>query len=244
MIDMNEIEYLKKYLHKEDDLNKAIERLKNGEPVQYIVGDVNFYGNILKVNKNVLIPRPETEELVEKTINYIKKYLNNQISILDIGTGSGCIAITLKKELPNAEVTACDISKEALKVAVENSKLINKNNSIKFIESDIFSNIKEKYDCIISNPPYIRKDEPIMDIVKNNEPHLALYAEENGLYFYKKIIKESSKYLKEKFIISFEIGQEQGKDIINIAKEYYPKDLIILEQDLQHLDRYIFIIRK
>ena len=242
MIYMNEIEYLKKYLHPEDDLDKAIERLKNGEPVQYIVGDVNFYGNIFKVNKNVLIPRPETEFLVEKTYNYIKEYLKEDISILDIGTGSGCIAITIKKLLPDSKVTATDISKEALEVAVDNSKLVN--NQIEFIQSDIYSNIKKKYDCIISNPPYIRKDEPIMDIVKNNEPHIALYAEDNGLYFYKEILKDSSKYLNNKFIIAFEIGEQQGQDIINIAKEYYPNDLIILEQDLQHLDRYIFIIRK
>ena len=97
---MNELEYLKKYIHPEDDLEEAIKRLENGEPVQYIVGDVNFYGNIIKVNKNVLIPRRETEELVEKTYNYIKRYFPNRtINILDIGTGSGCISITLKKLL-------------------------------------------------------------------------------------------------------------------------------------------------
>ena len=242
MIYMNEIEYLKKYLHKEDNLDDAIKRLNNGEPVQYIVGDVNFYGNILKVNKNVLIPRPETEFLVEKTYNYIKQCLNENISILDIGTGSGCIAISLKKLLPNSKVTACDISPLALEVAVDNSKLVN--SEIEFIQSDIFSNISNKYDCIISNPPYIREDEQIMDIVKNNEPHLALYAKDNGLYFYKEIIKQSKEYVNNKFIIAFEIGEEQGQDVLNIAKEYYPKDEIILEQDLQHLDRYIFIIRK
>ena len=99
---MNELEYLKKYLHKEDNLEEAIKRLEAGEPVQYIVGDVDFYGNIIKVNKNVLIPRRETEELVEKTVNYIKKYLNTEIDILDIGRGSGCIPITLKKLQPNS----------------------------------------------------------------------------------------------------------------------------------------------
>jgi release factor glutamine methyltransferase len=239
---MNEIEYIKKYLHKEDNLDDAIKRLNNGEPVQYIVGDVNFYGNILKVNKNVLIPRPETEFLVEKTYNYIKQYLNENISILDIGTGSGCIAISLKKLLSNSKVTACDISPLALEVAVDNSKLVN--SEIEFIQSDIFSNISNKYDCIISNPPYIREDEQIMDIVKNNEPHLALYAKDNGLYFYKEIIKQSKEYVNNRFIIAFEIGEEQGQDIINIAKEYYPNDLILLEKDLQQLDRYLFIIRK
>lgn len=242
MIYMNEIEYLKKYLHKEDNLENAIERLKNGEPVQYIVGDVDFYGNTLKVNKNVLIPRPETEFLVEKTYNYIKQYLKEDISILDIGTGSGCIAISLKKLLPDTKVTACDISPLALEVAVDNSKLVN--SDIEFIQSDIFSNISDKYDCIISNPPYIREDEQIMDIVKNNEPHLALYAKDNGLYFYKEIIKQSKEHVNDKFIIAFEIGEEQGQDVINIAKEYYPNDLVILEKDLQQLDRYLFIVRK
>lgn len=238
---MNELEYLKKYIHPEDDLEEAIKRLENGEPVQYIVGDVNFYGNIIKVNENVLIPRRETEELVEKTYNYIKRYFPNRtINILDIGTGSGCISITLKKLLSFSKITGIDISENALNVAKDNSNLNNVN--INFIKSDIFSNIKEKFDVIISNPPYIKEEEEIMDIVKNNEPHIALYAPNNGLYFYERIIKESSNYLNKKFIIAFEIGQEQGKDIINLAKKYYPQAIITLEQDLQHLDRFIFII--
>lgn len=237
---MNELEYLKKYLHKEDNLEEAIKRLEAGEPVQYIVGDVDFYGNIIKVNKNVLIPRRETEELVEKTVNYIKKYLSPNIDILDIGTGSGCIPITLKKLLPNSNITGSDISKEALEVATSNAS--DNNTQVTFIESDIFTNITSKYDCIISNPPYIRYDEEIMDIVKNNEPHLALFAEDEGLYFYKKIISESSKYLKEKFIIAFEIGEEQGEAIKTIATSQFPNAKVLLEQDMQHLDRFIFII--
>lgn len=239
---MNDIEYLKKYIHPEDNLEKAIKRLESGEPVQYIIGDVDFYGNILKVNKNVLIPRRETEELVEKTIAYIKKYLNENISILDIGTGSGCIPITLKKLMPNINMNSADISKEALDVAKENAKI--NNVEVNFINSNIFSEINDKYDCIISNPPYIRYDEPIMDIVKNNEPHIALYADDNGLYFYKEIINNSDKYLNNKFIIAFEIGEEQGEDIINIAKQKYPNSKILLEKDMQHLDRFVFIINE
>ncbi len=170
---MTELEYLKKYLPKDQNLDEAIKRLENGEPVQYIVGDVDFYGNIIKVNKNVLIPRPETEELVEKTYNLIKDlFPNKEINILDIGTGSGCIPISLKKLIPESIVTACDISEKALEVAKDNAK--SNNTEITFINSDIFSNIKDKFDCIISNPPYIRYDEEIMDIVKNNEPHEAL----------------------------------------------------------------------
>lgn len=237
---MNELEYLKKYIHPEDNLEEAIKRLNNGEPVQYIVGDVDFYGNIIKVNKNVLIPRRETEELVEKTIERIKKiFPKENINIIDIGTGSGCIPITMKKFLPNSNISAVDISQEALNVAVDNS---NSNNvDINFIHSNIFENVSGKYHCIISNPPYIKENEEIMDIVKNNEPHLALYAPNDGLYFYQEILKEASKYLEEKFIIAFEIGETQGQEIINIAKNYFPESNIVLEKDLQHLDRFIFI---
>lgn len=240
---MNELEYLKKYLHEEDNLEEAIKRLENGEPVQYIVGDVDFYGNIIKVNKNVLIPRRETEELVEKTVNYIKKHINKQsVDILDIGTGSGCIPISIAKLVPNSNVSAVDISPEALEVAKENAKI--NNVDINFIQSDLFANVNQKFDCMISNPPYIRRDEEIMDIVKNNEPHLALYADDEGLYFYKEIIKSASKFLNEKFVIGFEIGEEQGNDIVNIAKSEFPNAKVILEKDLQHLDRFVFIINE
>ena len=239
---MTELEYLKKYLHPEDNLDEAIKRLENGEPVQYIIGDTYFYNSLIKVNKNVLIPRPETEELVEKVIKLIPKYLSPNIDILDIGTGSGCISIALKKEFPSSNVTACDISEKALELACENAKI--NNTPINFIQSDIFSKITDKYNLIISNPPYIREDEEIMPIVKNNEPNLALYAKDNGLYFYKEILKNSSKYLTPKSIIAFEIGEEQGPDIINIAKQYYPTSKIILEQDFHHLDRYLFIINE
>ncbi len=239
---MDEIEYIKKYLPKDKNLKEAINRLEIGEPVQYIVGDVNFYGNIIKVNKNVLIPRPETEFLVEKTKDLIEKlFTKKNISILDIGTGSGCIAITLKKLFPSSSVTACDISANALEVAIDNAN--NNNVEINFINSDIFNNIKDSYNCIISNPPYLKEDDYIMDIVKNNEPNIALYANDNGLYFYKEILKKSKDYLKEDYLIAFEIGETQKEDIIKIAKEYYPKANIISEKDLNNLDRYIFIYK-
>ena len=213
-----EIEYLKKYLHPEDNLEQAIKRLEEGEPVQYIVGDVNFYGNTIKVNKNVLIPRPETEELVEKTSEYLKEYFSEKLDILDIGTGSGCIAITLKKLFPNSKVSAIDISNKALDVAKENAKL--NNTEVNFYESNIFTNVKGKYDCIISNPPYLTDNDYIMDVVKNNEPNIALFAKDNGLFFYKEILKDANKYLKEKFLIAFETGENQKEEIINIAKNF------------------------
>lgn len=239
---MNEVEYLKKYLHDKSKLDEALNRLANGEPVQYIVGDTDFYGNIIKVNKNVLIPRRETEELVEKTLAYISKYFTKDIKILDIGTGSGCIAITLKKHLPESSIDACDISPLALEVAKSNAS--DNKVDINFIESDIFTNINSKYDCIISNPPYIREDEEIMPIVKNNEPHIALYAKNNGLYFYEEILKNAHNFLKNKFLIAFEIGDMQGSSIIEIASKYFPNAKVILEKDLQHFDRFIFIINE
>lgn len=236
---MNEIEYLKKYLPS-DKLEDGIKRLNNGEPVQYIVGNVDFYGYKINVNKNVLIPRFETEELVFKTINLIKKNLNENIKVLDIGTGSGCISIALKKEIPGLDITAVDISEDALVVAKNNA--LENNCEINFIKSDLFNNIDDKYDLIISNPPYISYDEQIMDIVKKNEPHLALYAKNNGLYFYEEIIKNSSNYLNDKNIIAFEIGYLQATEIKKMSHKYYPNANIIIEKDMQEKDRFVFII--
>lgn len=234
---MTDIEYLKKYL-KEEQLEDGIKRLKNGEPVQYIVGNVDFYGNTIKVNKNVLIPRFETEELVNKTISYIKKYFCKKIKIVDLGTGSGCIAITLKKEL-NSLVTAVDISDEALEVARWNAK--ENNTEITFKKSDMLNKLNDKYDVIISNPPYISYDEEIMDVVKNNEPHLALYAKDNGLFFYKEILKKAGRYLNKQSIIAFEIGYLQANDIKSEALKYFPNSKISIEKDLQQRNRYVFI---
>ena len=232
---MNNIEYLKKYLDK-SKLEDGLKRLENGEPVQYIVGNVDFYGYNFIVNKNVLIPRFETEELVEKTIKYVKEYLNKKIDIVDLGTGSGCIAITLKKEL-DSNVDAVDISIYALEVARLNAK--NNNVIINFIEGDMLNPLTKKYDLIISNPPYISYDEEIMDIVKNNEPHTALYAKDNGLYYYKEIIKNANNYLKDKGIIAFEIGYLQGKELLEYSKQYFNN--VTIEKDLSGKDRFLFI---
>lgn len=234
----NNIEYLKKYL-KDKTLDEGIELLNKGIPVQYIVGNVDFYGYNFKVNENVLIPRFETEELVEKTIKYINKYFNKKVDILDLGTGSGCIAITLKKEL-DCNVDAVDISPKALEIAKLNAK--NNNVDITFYEGDMLNPINKKYDVIISNPPYIAYNEEIMEIVKNNEPHTALYAEDNGLKYYKDIISNANKYLKEKSIIAFEIGEKQGKLILEYAKNYFKDSIITVEKDMQNRDRFVFII--
>lgn len=236
---MTDVEYVKKYSKKEE-IEENLKQLEKGMPVQYIIGNVDFYGNIIEVNKNVLIPRFETEQLVEKSINYINKYFNSP-NIIDIGTGSGCIAITLKKEIENATIDALDISKEALKVAQKNAT--NNNVNINFIEGNILDPLNKKYDIIISNPPYIApNDKEVMDIVKDYEPHNALYAPNNGLYFYEEIIKNSKRVLNDKFMIAFEIGYKQAADIKKIANKYYPKAKVLIEKDLNNLDRFIFIL--
>lgn len=236
---MSEEEYLKKYLHREQ-VEEELKRVKKGEAIQYVVGNVDFYGYPFLVNPNVLIPRWETEELVDRTLKLLKEHFIHP-SILDIGTGSGCIAITLSKKIEGT-VDACDVSKEALAVAEKNNKINQAN--VTFIESDLFFNIQKKYDCIISNPPYISKTEEIMDVVKNNEPHIALYAEENGLYFYKEILKNAHKFIHQKYLLAFEIGASQKKAILSLATSLFLEAQIWCEQDLNGLDRYIFILKK
>ena len=219
---------------------EKIEQVKNNIPIQYVIGKVNFYGYEFIVNQNVLIPRFETEELVENTIKYIDKlFKDKNISIIDLGSGSGNIGITLKKKIPSTNVTCVDISVDALQVAKENAKILDCN--INFIESDMLDSVKSKFDVIISNPPYISLDEAIEDIVKDNEPHLALYAENKGLYFYDKILATCQKNLKEKFLIAFEIGMTQKDDIIALVNKYFDKVHIECKKDMSSKDRMIFI---
>lgn len=235
---MTDIEYIKKYGDKEL-FEENIERLKNGEPVQYIVGNVDFYDTNILVDKRVLIPRFETEELVYKTIGRIKN--KNYHKALDIGTGSGCIAIALKKHT-NLDVTAIDISLDALNLAKDNA--LRNNQNVNFIESDIYSNVSDRFDLIISNPPYIRYDEEIDEIVKNNEPHLALYSPNNGLDHYDRILKDAKKHLNEHYLISFEIGYLQADDITLMAYKYLDDDISVsIEKDMQGKNRFIFIER-
>ena len=179
------------------------------------------------------------QNLVEKLIKYIKSFFkNNKLNILDIGTGSGAISISLKKEI-SSEIDSIDISDDAISLANENAILNNVNLNI--YKSDIFSDVNKKYDVIVSNPPYISYEEKIMDKVFNYEPHLALFAEDNGLYFYKRIIDDCKKYLNNKFIIAFEIGELQGKSISEYAKRILCDSNVIVEKDLSGRDRFVFI---
>ena len=218
----------------------AVILLKQGEPLQYVLSNAPFYGYEFYVNKNVLIPRFDTEVLVSKANELIKSsFKDKKIKVLDLCTGSGCIGITLKLLNNNLDVTLSDISKEALEVAE-----INKNKyklDIKLIESDLFDNINDKYDVITCNPPYIAYDEDIMDLVKNNEPHQALYASDNGLYFYKKIFREIKSYLSEKYILFFELNSDKSKDILELAKEAFSSATISIIKDLGDRDRVLII---
>ena len=236
---MTDIEYLKKYY--KGNIEDAYKLLEEGLPVQYIVGEVDFYGNIFKVNKNVLIPRFETEQLIELTMEYISDKFDDVVDILDIGTGSGCIAITLKKNI-KCNVDAVDISSDALEVAEYNKKL--NDVDINLFKSDMLSNVSKKYDVIISNPPYIGREEDIQGIVEKNEPHIALYADNDGLYYYEEILKNCKKNLKDNFIIAFEIGKSQGKLVKNLALKYLDNIDVFIKKDLNNLDRFVIIVSK
>ena len=218
--------------------------IREDVPLSHLVGFEYFYDRKFKVTKDVLSPRMETEELIYKVIEYVNASNKNKFKILDLCTGSGIIAITLKKELEqvSVDIIASDISEEALEVAKENSQ--SHDATIKFIKSDIFNNIDDKFDIIVSNPPYIdRKDELTMqDNVPNYDPHLALFAEEEGMYFYRKIIEQANDYLNENGVIFFEIGYDQKDKIIKLADmNGYSAEVY---KDINGRDRIAFLVRK
>ncbi|MDB5152843.1 MAG: prmC, partial [Mucilaginibacter sp.] len=207
-----------------EKINKVLIRLKTGEPVQYILGHTEFYGLPLKVNPSVLIPRPETEELVDWTISSWLSSVGNlqqPYHILDIGTGSGCIAISLKKNLTDAQVSAIDISTDALKTAKENAEL--NNARINFIQADILnpanSPLTTQYSLIISNPPYVTLEEKkqMHTNVTDFEPHTALFVPENDpLIFYKAIAGFAAEYLQKNGLLFFEINESYGEQIVEL----------------------------
>lgn len=217
-------------VEKETVLNTALERLLKEEPIQYIIGKTEFYGLPFNVNQHTLIPRPETEELVEwiiQEVNSIREELNpdKKISILDIGTGSGCIPVSLKKNLPNVNVTSIDVSEKALETAKQNAKL--NQVAVEFILKDILKtdSLSKQYDIIVSNPPYVRNLEKIeiKNNVLQNEPHLALFVDDNNpLVFYEKIADLATNHLSENGQLFFEINQYLGQETIDMlqSKEF------------------------
>lgn len=223
----------------------ALALLKAEKPIQYIIGETEFFGLTFKVNDNVLIPRPETEELVDWIIKSQPKQTkeSQELNILDIGTGSGCIAISLAKNIPNAKVYALDVSKGALKVAKQNAEI--NNVDVKFIEANILkSNEIEnniKFDVIVSNPPYVKvKEKELMKAnVLDNEPHLALFvSNENPLVFYEAISEFAKANLKESGMLFFEINEYLGDGMIDLLKGNNFKN-IELKQDIFKKDRMI-----
>ena len=246
LLNKNSLELLNYLDEKVDDkisneYKRQILALEEGKPLQYVIGNVNFYGIKYYINENVLIPRFETEELVENTIKYVNKYLTEPVDIIDLGTGSGVIGLTLEKKLSTNSVDLIDISKKALEVTHKNCAKLNSKANL--IESDMFKNVEKKYDIIISNPPYIKTDEEIEEIVKNNEPSLALYAGIDGLDCYKKILKDILPHTKERCLIAFEIGMTQATDIKNLVSKYLPNTKVEVYKDLSERDRMLFIFK-
>lgn len=237
------LNYLDEQVNQEiiDLYKKEVLALEEGKPIQYVIGNVNFYGNKFYVNENVLIPRFETEELVENTIKYINKYFTEPVDIIDLGCGSGVIGLTLEKKVRTNTVDLIDISKKALEVANKNKELLNSNANL--IENDFLENINKKYDVIISNPPYIKTNEEIEKIVNENEPHLALYAGEEGLDCYQKILEKINNNMKDRCLIAFEIGYKQKESLINLINKYLDNIKIEVKQDLSGKDRMLFIFK-
>lgn len=218
----------------EEEILKIQDKINKGYPLQYAIGKWNFYGLDLLVDKRALIPRYETEILVDLIINDN----SNNKKILDIGTGSGAISLALSKNLKDSKIIGVDISKNAIDLANENKIKLNINN-VEFKESDIFSNIDEKFDIIVSNPPYINKEDfEKLDKKLYYEPQNALYGGEDGLYFYKKIIKNAKNFLNKNGKIYLEIGYDQKDSISDLLEEYGYKQ-IKSYKDFNDFDRII-----
>ena len=218
---------------------RAVDKL----PVQYILGYEEFYGRRFEVNKAVLIPRPETERLVEECIKRLTE--TNGKFVLDIGAGSGAIGVSIAKELPNTKVLACDLSEDALEVAKLNAEKLEATN-IKFIKSDVFSEIKYKeFDLIVSNPPYIPQEEyeNLQVEVKLHEPQMALTDAKDGYYFYKKISREAPNYLKSGGILAFEVGYNQSEEIKLFMEKQGFKNVVVIK-DYEGIDRMVIGVKE
>lgn len=241
-------------IKKEENINQSdllklydyAKALKNGEPLQYVIGETEFYHLKFKVNKSVLIPRPETEELVEMVLKENK----DAKSFLDLGTGSGCIPVTIKKNMPGAEVFACDISMDALNTAKKNAEL-NKTDVRYFIGDilnlEFFKTLKEDFEVIISNPPYIKKEEAVdmSTQVKDHEPHLALFVEgQDAIIFYKKIVDLSLFKLKSGGRLYFELNPLTSVDVKSYAEKTNAFSSVELIKDMSGNTRFLKAVKK
>lgn len=235
---INELD--KKELIKLNKWNKfTMSLVEKDYPVQYIIGYVDFYGLKINVNEFTLIPRYETEYLIELTLKELKKMNLANPKILDLCTGSGAIGLTLKSLLPSSEVTLSDISKDALMVANKNKNELNLD--VNIIESDLFKNIQGKFDIIISNPPYVMTNETLPKDVLY-EPHLALYSGPKGIDHIEEIFKNIKSHLNNKYLIALEINEKSEPDITNLIKTYFEKNINYkFMKDLAGKTRYLFI---
>ncbi len=224
-----------------DIFNMYIERRKKREPLQHILGEAFFYGRAYKVNSDVLVPRYDTEVLVENTL----KVLSDGDSVLDMCTGSGCIIITLALEKKLDKAFGCDLSSEALKVAEENAKSLDVEDKVKFLQGDLFDSLESEYkgafDCIVSNPPYIETSviPTLSDEVKMYDPMMALDGSEDGLEFYRRITQEAPGYLKKNGYLFYEIGAEQGRAVSDLMAQAGFKNIRVIK-DLAGLDRVVY----
>ncbi|MGA9225470.1 MAG: peptide chain release factor N(5)-glutamine methyltransferase [Mesobacillus sp.] len=228
-----------------DILQKAVKRHAEGEPIQYIIGSEEFYGRSFEVNDHVLIPRPETEELVYGTLKRLVKLFpeGHPVELVDVGTGSGAISVTLKLEKPVLKVTAIDLSEDALGVARKNAATLGA--EIDFIHGDLLQPLilqGKKVDAVISNPPYIpiADQEWMSDIVTEHEPHMALFAGEDGLDLYRRFMDELPLVLKERALVGFEIGAGQGEAVAALLKNTFPHANIEIVFDINGKDRMVF----
>lgn len=222
----------------------GMQRYMNGEPIQYINGKENFFSRDFIVNENVLIPRYETEELVENILYKIDDYFDDysSIDLCDVGTGSGAIAITLALEEPKLNVVATDISEEALEVAKANASELDA--QVTFYQGDMLEPLidrQQKFDIFVSNPPYIPQDQEIESVVKDNEPHVALFGGNDGLYFYRKIFKDIRHVLKDRALLAFEMGFDQRELMSQAVEQYFPGIPYEIIKDINGKDRMLFI---
>ena len=215
--------------------------LHENKPIQYLIGTSCFYGYDFIVNENVLIPRFETEELVENILyKYDEHFGGKKVEVCDLATGSGCIAITLAKEEPNMHVVATDISKEALEVAKLNNQKFDAN--VKFLQGDMLTPLKgKKFDIFVSNPPYIPENEDVDSLVKDNEPNLALFGGDDGMKFYRIILQGLRPLLNKKALVAFEHGYDKKEEMLALCKKYFPEGKAECIKDLEGKDRMTFI---
>lgn len=215
--------------------------IQDNVPVQYIIGKSYFYGYEYIVNEDVLIPRYETEELVENILyRYDDLFLGSKINVVDVGTGSGCIGVTLALEETNMNVTITDISPKALDVARRNADKYSA--KVKIMQGDMLEPLKGmKFDMLISNPPYIPDQEEVMSLVKDNEPNLALFGGDDGMKFYRIILSQCKELLNEKFMIAFEHAFDKGDEMKELTKKYFPNAKIEILKDMQGKDRMTII---